>query len=255
MADTKSQISSFFPERNELFSENDYYYIAPDFTNFEELSKDYSRKTTQEATNLKLQYFSIEKELLNSFLYVNPIFENLTTSSVKFASIIRESSNLYEQTSRIIYGKIFKEYDRISIHNYLTLDKFLNLNNFDFISPLLKDIPQIKEGEGLLNPFLSLSSWNRESKIESKHVPEWWKAYIKVKHSPNEITKYANLKNAIQSLLASYILINKYLGPGVLSSDLIKPDLAPNGTIILAHIPIKQSKLFIAEDGLKGFSF
>lgn len=238
------------PVRNESLSDNDCFYIESVNNNFNELQKLYERKISQEANNIRLQYFSIEKELINSFKYVNPITSNLSTSSVKFASIIRESSNLFEQVSRIIYEKLFKDYGRINIFNYLTLDIFLRFNDLKFHCPSLTIVSS--ENPNLLRPFCSMDSWNNQMKPELVNVPNWWIAYNKIKHSPNALANYSTLKISIQSILAVYIVINKYLGPGVISGSLLKPERNGNETI-QREITIEQSKLFIDTLTLMGY--
>ena len=230
------------PSRNETFSNNECFYVEPDKNNFAELQKSYERKISQEANNLRLQYFSIEQELINSFKYVNPVNSNLNTSSVKFASIIRESANLFEQVSRIIYEKLFKEYGKINISNYLTLDVFIKFNDLKFHCPSLSIIAS--ENPNLLRPYGSLDDWNDQNAPESTNIPSWWTAYNKIKHSPDALTNYSTLENSIQALLASYIIINRYLGPGVISGNLLKPE--ENGNeIIQRQLTVEQSELFI----------
>lgn len=239
-----------FPTRNESYSENNCYYIKPDFQNFEEANKVYLRKLSQESINIKLQYFSVEKELLNSFQFVNPVEQNLKTSSVKFATMIRESSSLFEQISRIIYQRLFKDFEGINIYNYLSLDKFLKFNSLNFSCPTLKNISDTNDD--LLRPFKCISSWNGESKLENKHIPIWWNAFNKIKHSPNELTEFSTLENAIQSLLASYIIITKYLGSGVVSGDLSVPEKNSN-EIIHRQLRVEQSELFFDWENSIGF--
>ncbi|MFK7833165.1 MAG: hypothetical protein AB8B52_07805 [Winogradskyella sp.] len=238
------------PSRNETLSDNECFYVEPDKNNFAELQKAYNRKVSQEANNLRLQYFSIEQELINSFKYVNPVTSNLNTSSVKFASIIRESANLFEQVSRIIYDKLFKEYGRINIFHYLTLEKFLKFNDLKFHCPSLTIIAS--ENPNLLRPYGSLDGWNDQNQPEPVNIPSWWTAYNKIKHSPDALTDYSTLENSIQSLLASYIIINRYLGPGVISGSLLKPE-DNAGEIIQRQITVEQSELFIDTLTLMGY--
>lgn len=118
-----------FPSRNQQYADNDCYFIEPAKNDFGEIEKVFRRKVSETAINLKLQYFSIEREPLDSFHFVSPTTQNLQTSSVKFATIIREASTLYEQISRIIYQCLFTGYGSINIFNYLSLEKLLKLND------------------------------------------------------------------------------------------------------------------------------
>ena len=240
------------PSRNEMYNDSDCFYVEPNNNSFEELENSYFRKTSQEANNIKRQYFSIEEELLNSFKYVNPVASNLKTSSVKFATIIRESSNLFEQVSRIIYDKLYRDYGRINIFNYLTLDRYIKFNDLKFHSPSLSVLAS--ESPTLLQPFKSINNWKVQNELEPHHIPSWWIAYNKIKHSPDSLTEYSTLENSIKSLLAAFITINRYLGPGVISGSLLKPE--KNGDKIIQNVlPVEQSKLFIDASYLFGYSF
>jgi hypothetical protein len=239
-----------FPTRNVSFTDNDCFYIAPNHTDFDALKANYERKISIEAINLKLQYFSIERDLINSFHYVNPVLENLPTSSVKFATIIRESSNLFEQIARIIYNKLFVVTGSINIYNYLSLDRFLDFQNSKLHCPILQNLALNKPF--ILNPFYEMSTWDKNSEIEDVSIPKWWTAYNKIKHSPTELTDYSILENAVRSLLASYLIISKYLGPGVVSGSLEKPE--KNGAeIINRHLTVEESGLFMRSDHLFGY--
>lgn len=239
-----------FPIRNVSFPDNECYFIMPNHTDFEALKANYQRKIAIEAINLKLQYFTTERELINSFHYVNPVLENLSTSSVKFATIIRESSNLFEQIARIIYNKLFVVTGSINIYNYLSLDKFLDFQNSKLHCPILQNIAINKPL--LLNPFYEMSTWDKDSRIEDAFIPKWWTAYNKIKHSPTELTVYSTLENAVRSLLASYLIISKYLGPGVVSGSLETPEKKGN-EIINRHLTVDESGLFMSSDHLFGY--
>jgi len=239
-----------FPNRNTSFQDKDCFYIEPNEHDYDELVTVFEKKISNESINLKLQYFSIEKELINSFQYVNPESQNLKTSSVKFATIIREASNLFEQTARIIYNKLFTNYRDINIFSYLSLDLHLNFQETNILCPTLENLTT--ENHNILHPFKELSSWDKTSRISSTHIPKWWTAYNKIKHSPNEITEHSNLENAIRSLLASYIIIYKYLGPGVVSGYLEKPENNEE-EIIRRQLTVEESSLFMNPEHLLGF--
>jgi hypothetical protein len=239
-----------FPIRNASFEDNQCFFVAPNHSDFDALNANYERKITIEAINLKLQYFSIERELINSFHYVNPVLENLSTSSVKFATIIRESSNLFEQIARIIYTRLFVIKGTINIYNYLSLDRFLDFQNSKLHCPILQNLALDKPI--LLNPFYEMSAWDKDSRIEDNLIPKWWSAYNKIKHSPTELTLYSTLENAIRSLLASYLIITKYLGTGIVSGHLEMPERIDD-KIITRQLTVEESGLFMIYEHLFGY--
>ena len=241
-----------FPSRNQQNSDHDCYYVEPAKTDFNEIEKMFNRKISETAISLKLQYFSIEKELLDSFHFVSPTAQNLQTSSVKFATIIREASTLYEQISRIIYECFFTGYGNINIFNYLSLEKYLKLNDIVLVSPILEEVAK---NTNILKPFISVSNWNQGSKVQNNHIPGWWTGYNKLKHSPADIPNFATLENAIQSLLASYLIITSYLGSGVVSGYLMKPEKDDKNQILHRQLSIKQSELFLDSSNALGFVY
>ncbi|MFW5891526.1 MAG: hypothetical protein ACOCUI_04840 [bacterium] len=231
-----------FPNRKTGLKKKEIYSYNNKYINLKEKNKKYEKKISSETSNIKNQYLYIENELLRSFQYVQPTIKNKYTSSVRFASIIRESANLYEIISESLYRKIYdiKVTDRLNIYNYLSLDCFLDLSNKVLYSPVLYGE---FDGDDILLPYKSLENWDKNSKIESNNIPKWWKSYNKVKHDINGINDYATLENAILAVGAIYVIINRIYGEGVVGGILKKPK-GKNGYIQLI-VPV--SKLFIEE--------
>jgi len=239
-----------FPSRTSL-KEFECYYIADNIATFEQKQKYFESKITDGVINIKLQYFSIENDLISAFQYVNPHHSNLSTSSIKFATIIRESANLFEQNSRLIYKKLYQESGKIDIYNYLALDLFFSFKSTEVYSPLLQNLSL--HSNSILWPFKELSTWDQNSSINSSHIPLWWTAYNKIKHSPGAITNCATMENAIRAVLAAFTLISKHFGPGVVSGNLFKPR-ENNGEIIEESLNVEQSRLFMYSKDLFGFT-
>lgn len=250
----RSQLSCVFPFHRTDLQEGDCFYVNPDPCDYEKHWEYYLLKISKRAINLKLQYFSVEEELIRSFQFVSPIAENLNTSSVKFATIIREASNLFEQVSRLIYKNLFKidKKERMIIFHYLSLNKFLDFNSYEFYCPVLENVAD--ESRLLLNPFKELEAWDRDSPLTNSHIPKWWTAYNKIKHSPDELFYFSTLENAVRALLAAHIIINRYLGSGVVSGDLTMSERQDN-KVIHRQLPVKKSELFMNPEELLGFSF
>lgn len=231
---------------------NKFIYNRSLHDNPEWINYYYNRILTKEVNLIKLQYLSIEKDLIDSFLYVLPVTKNITTTSIKFATIIRESANLFEQLSRDVFCKLFEcNSNAINIYNFLSLDLYLNFSTIILNCPT---ISYLTENNNLLSPFKETSAWDKSTPLTASHVPKWWKAYNKVKHSYDGIETVASFENAFRSVAAIYVLIRQIYGPQVLSNNLRRAENFHN-QIILAQIPTQGSNLFWEEDGLVGFSY
>lgn len=237
-----------FSERNTI-PEKDIYAYNQELVLYEDLMRQYNKKISKEATTIKNQFMFIEQEMLNSFQYVHPTVTNIQTTSVIFATIIRESSNLFEIIARDLYAKLFtysNDYN-INIKNFLTLDIFLNLSESTLSSPTLQD--EFSESN-LLQPFKSLLNWDRNSEISSNHIPQWWTAYNKLKHDVDGFN-YATFENALLSLGAIYLTIGRVYGEGVVSGILEKPLYANAIGSGYAQQLVPVSRLFIEETEFK----
>ena len=220
-----------------------------DSSDFEKLLEQYQRLTSTQLVSLRLQYLSIESILLDSFNYVSPIKENIKTSSPKFATIIRESCNLFEHISKLLYNHIFEPKRNINIFNYLSLHQYIDLQSPMYISPILDnlsiDIPDV------LKPFKEISKWDFKLK-EKAIIPEWWSAYNDIKHSSNSTLEQATLHNAIRACGAAYVILTKFADNNFLSDTIILPELHEGG-IMKRLIPNEGSKLFFIQELVLSF--
>jgi hypothetical protein len=201
----------------------------------------YKKSLSEEGNITRLLYLSIEKMLLDTFEYVSPTLGNINTSSVKFSTIIREASNLFEQSSRKLYFSIYEKGDgRVNIKNFLTLDKFLRTSEVEIFCP---KIAHLDSSLNLTKPFSELDNWDCNSTICTKHTPEWWNAYNKIKHDNLGLQEFATLKNAIRSVSAIYIWLKSIYGSNLLGSKISKVEIY--GTEKLnTYLPNDGSKLF-----------
>jgi len=232
-----------FPIRNPQYRDKDIYYIKSNKSR-EYFQYWYNIITHPDSISIANQFFSIEKSLLESFQYVLPIKENAKTCSVKFATIIRESANLFEIISRKRYNMffVFEPNLQIDIFNFLSLDAFLNLSGEELRAPIFDSF--LGE-EQKIEPFSFLKSWNREEKLESTHVPKWWTAYNKLKHDTESIKDFANLTNAIYAMAGLFLLIRKVYGEGLISGLLRKPSDTNIKETMLYQV--KTSDIFFGE--------
>jgi len=231
-----------YPSRRNEFSDNKIFFIKSDSLDY--ISFTYQKNTSVDAIIIANQYFSIEEILLESFQYVTPIFDNRNTTSPRFATIIRESCNLYELICKKAYQQFFEndEQNSLNIYNYLSLERFFKINDEEIRSAIFHTY--LGEGERI-RPFDSLSNWLGNSKLSSEHIPDWWTAYNKIKHDVVNMIQYANMHNAIYSIAALFLIIRKVYGDGLISGYLRKPTDEIN---IREHLlPIRTSNVFIGE--------
>jgi hypothetical protein len=178
----------------------------------------YERAESDGARLSRLQYLVIEEELEQAFRYVNPAAENAGCFSLKFAEIIRAAANAYEIQCKALYARFYNGHDRINIYNYLALDRFLKLadRRVNHVAALgsfaaLKEVAQ---------PFANSASWDQMSPVTQAHVPGWWTAYNKVKHTNQGLERYATLANATAAVAAMFLLIEAVFGFGILRGGL-----------------------------------
>jgi hypothetical protein len=178
-----SVVASYpFPARNTSYRhDHEILYDGGLAPNSPEYKAMYERSWGAEAKLARFQYLGIEEELERSFRFVNPSDDNADAYSLKFAEIIRAAANAYEIKARELYARFHNNTDTINIFNYLALDRFLQLSD-QTVSHFaaLDDFPQHRE---VCRPFANLVGWNRNSAIQPAHIPGWWNAYNKVKHS------------------------------------------------------------------------
>lgn len=213
-------VQSFpFPAQHPNLDLRDVLYIPITGTNPQFLGHYFQRALSEQAKILKSQYFTIEEELARSFLFISPSDSNGIAYSIKFAEIIRAAANAYEIICRSVYEQIYVAPYDINIFNYLALDEKAGFSNLIARSlATLDDFPTYQE---VKRPFISLTTWNKASPVQSTHVPGWWTAYNKIKHSNTGLKNHATLANAIAAVAAIFLLINKVYGPGVVSGPLI----------------------------------
>lgn len=188
--------------------------------------------------------------MINSFQYVHPTANNISTTSVRFASIIRESSNLFEIISRNVYNRLYivPNSTDINIMNFLSLDAFFYLREGVLSAPTLQD--EFSESD-ILKPFKTLETWDKNSLITKEHIPIWWKSYNKLKHDILGIQQYATFENALLSLGAIYLIISRIYGEGVVGGILKRPIFVNPLSSSYAQQLVPVSQLFIEETEFK----
>ena len=241
-------------ERNSDFKDEEIFCTRDPNKPFELACQHYHRKISTDAYIIKLQYLSIEADMQHAFQYVLPIMKNIDTVSIKFATIIKESATLFEQVLLNVYHKAFIESTRrLTIKDLLLTDKILVFSREELKSPIL-------DGEfhnsPVLNPFQEMLTWDGNPTTIDQHIPKWWSAYNKIKHTTKGVIDLATLENAIRSLGAAFIIINIVYGAGVVGGVLSRPEKLPTtGKNIYSFHHVEISKLFVNEEGTFALSF
>ena len=230
------------PVRNPDFADNQIFYIKSNSS--DDIDYYFKKNTSADSITIANQYFSIEDIFLESFKYVTPILANRNTSSVRYATIIRESCNLYEILCKKAYLQFFRIdlNQSLNIYNYLTLELYFKINDSELRSSTFHNY---LTDDKRIAPFDSLIGVDWTSGLSQSHIPKWWTAYNKIKHDSENFTEYATLDNAVFSIAAVFLIIRKIYGDGLISGFLKKGSTEEN---INAHLyPIRNSNVFIGE--------
>lgn len=146
-------------------------------------------------------YLQIEKELIDTFKYVELSIDNYNTYSSKFLKIFLQVGSEIDIC--------FKEYIKLISTN----SNCININ--DYKCELLSNDIDFFNEEVIVNIIgIFIKPW---SDLQNNSCLDWWTAYNKVKHQrTDQVTingisqvsyKFANLKNVIFSLSGLYILL------------------------------------------------
>lgn len=199
----------------------------------------YERSQGDHARFCRLQYLGIEEELERSFRFVFPSDENADAYSLKFAEIIRSASNAYEVHAKHLYCEFYGEYD-LNVFNYLALDVHLQLSEQRVTQ--LAAIGSFQNHPEVERPFHLLAKWDRASCVQAEHVPKWWTAYNKIKHSNDGVKSHGSLANSMGATAALFLLIERMFGFGVLQGGFYK-DPEPPISVIRNHP--RWARLFV----------
>lgn len=173
----------------------------------------YTRRHSTEAIVFKAQYLELDRRLLDLFSYVAPAEVNKDTYSVTLATLIRNAASLFELGSRWLYPQLFTCGNaNLKIFHYLSLDKFtkastLKLRSFQFYDTF--------SSTQIYTSFVALALWDQSSALDSSHVPTWWTASNKLKHTNAGLADHGTLENAIAAVGASFAFLHMVFGPGM----------------------------------------
>jgi hypothetical protein len=231
-----------FPTRNPAFPQ-DHNIIFPSKAQVKsaEYVAAYGRSLSEEARTNRLRYINIEEELERAYRYVSPADANGKTFSLKFAEIIRSAANAYELMSRVLYLRFYNDTDEINIFNYLALDRFLGLASAKVEHLMAVDsFPNYPETQ---QPFIRLANWDQNSPVIDQHIPAWWTANNKLKHTDEGLQLHGTLANATAAVAGLMLLIERVYGCGILRGGGVSvPDPRPNSHKI--GVLTKWARLF-----------
>lgn len=189
----------------------DIIRMATTYDSFSKIHNDLRQST--DAIVLKAQYMELDRRLAELFSYVAPADGNKATYSVTLATLIRNAASLFELGSRWLYPQLFESGKAdLCIFHYLSLDKFTKASNIELSSSQFYDkfAPQ-----QVSSPFISLKNWDKASALTDKHIPPWWTASNKLKHTNAGLITYGTLENAIAAVGGSFAFLHAVFGPGM----------------------------------------
>lgn len=173
----------------------------------------YERRRSADAIVFKAQYLDLDNRLLEVFSYVAPADANRSTYSVTLANLVKSAANLFELGSRWLYVQIFASGERdLKVWDYLSLAKFTRVASLKIWSTQFYDELQSTE---VYEPFSSLAGWDGATDLGSQHVPPWWTASNKLKHTNSGLAEYGTLENAIAAVGATFLFLHAVFGPGL----------------------------------------
>jgi hypothetical protein len=225
-----------YPLDHQILYTDGIIHTAPEYQSM------YEQSQYTDARLARFQYLGIEEELERSFRFVSPSDDNANAYSLKFAEIVRSAANAYEIAARALYAKFYNDSDAINIFNYLALDHHLHLS--DQTVSHLAALGNFAAHPEVCRPFVALACWDRTSRTLDRHVPNWWTASNKVKHSNTGLKNHATLANAMAATAAVFLMIERIYGFGVLQGGFYTmPSTGGNTTSYRDHP--KWARLFI----------
>ncbi|WP_404361318.1 hypothetical protein [Methylotuvimicrobium sp. KM1] len=144
----------------------------------------------------EMHYFiSLEKELEDSFNYIEPENDNLKCYGAKFTSLLNSVSIEFESLSKALikYHRPSAKVGNIGEIKQNLLELFPNIGENEV------EITRINESR------IPFKEWGNGSKLE------WWDAFTSIKHNRIKNYSLASLNNVLDSM-AALIVIILYIG-------------------------------------------
>lgn len=164
-------------------------------------------------------YSLLESDLIKTFDYVEPVDQNKDTYSHRFYEIILRCGTEFENVCRQILklnGSTEKEIEDSNIEDYFKIALEFKLYDYCFYSPLLADWSVDDQGGANLAPFMTWQACSAYSEVwdfvNKGEWSDWYYIYNQVKHNRDAKFSYANLENAVFSVVALGILLCSQYG-------------------------------------------
>lgn len=149
---------------------------------------------TVKTTSLHWNYFlALENDLHKLSRYVEFVEANFDCFSLEISRILFSAASEADVVAKQLCRKISAKSTASSIHPY----RRTIMKAYPDFADFRVTIPRFG-----MEPFKPWLNWK-----DAEGVPSWWTAYNKVKHHRNTEYYQGNLKNAINSVGALFILI------------------------------------------------
>ncbi len=139
-------------------------------------------------------FLALDNDVAHLARYVEPVAENFSTYSLELARILFAAASEVDVLAKLLCKKIDENSKAKSIDKY----REEIFAAFPKISGAVVTVPRFG---------LTLSPW--DPWVEGK-TPLWWNAYNNVKHQRHTHFLEANLKHALNSVAALFILLLYY---------------------------------------------
>lgn len=166
-------------------------------------------------------YLQLERDVIDTFRYVEPTKENLGTYSRQYQTLLNAIGSETDVTGKSI-AEFFLPDNRelsdapIAHWGYVVQQ---SLTGIEQAHVSMHDKFEMQPWKGWLNePYYNKNNALRYRLVKSARNPEWWTAYNKTKHRrkslvhPDESNyRRANLKNVLSALAGLFVLEHLFL--------------------------------------------
>jgi len=149
-------------------------------------------------------YLALERDLMETTYFVEPVQQNFETFSVAYARILLAAGSEIDVIAKLICRQINPASKADTIDDYR--------------NEIHARYPQLPIMRVLVPRYaLAADPWAAWSE---QHTPEWWQHHQKVKHERHAYFQEANLKNSLQSVAGLFCLVLYYYQPALYSGQL-----------------------------------
>jgi len=186
---------------------------------YRDLRGEYSAdsRNVSDMTDFIRSYRLLEKDLVETFDYVEPTRKNYSTYSHRFYQLLMRACTEFEANAKaILQGNGYTK-KKLDIRDYWKLNRACRLSDYGIINPV-NDGP-----DRWITPF---GDWKNAADFEPL---SWYQRYNEAKHNRIAHFEAANLLNVLNAVSAGFVMLFAQFGSfafhpyhavfGVLSSD------------------------------------